>query len=123
MTDTLQMAATGRNFTAAVLIAHLKGKRDFLIGRLAVSRMAATHRTTRGILLDSMIGDIGDHAAGAATILVSDYRAEIVAMIAERLDAVEMLNGLLSEIDGDAIGGDPVPDDVPAPATDGVSGD
>jgi hypothetical protein len=98
------MADSASSIPVADLVAHLQGKRDFLIGKLAVARLTAAQRTARGILIDAMIDEIGEHSAGADVISRADYKAEITAMIAERLDAVEMLRGLLSEIDGDVIG-------------------
>jgi hypothetical protein len=98
------MADNASSIRVADLVAHLQGKRDFLIGKLAVARLTAAQRTARGILLDAMIGDVPHLADAANMIPAADYAAEIEAMIAERLDAVEMLRGMLSEIHGDVIG-------------------
>jgi hypothetical protein len=86
-------------------IAHLKGKKTFLQGQLGIARIPLAARNARGEVLDEMVGNLQRLiGAGQLTIDASEWRDHLRAKIDQSADTTEMLEGLISEIDGDAIG-------------------
>jgi hypothetical protein len=86
-------------------IAHLKGKKAFLQGQLGIARIPLENRNERGKMLDTMIAQM-EHSrdGGRNSVDLVDWHAALRDFQRKAADIAEMIEGLISEIEADAIG-------------------